>query len=223
MALPARDTEISVVDQVITTLRDRIIAADLAPGQRLVEADLTSRLGVSRGTLREAMRRLLAEGLLDAQHNRGFSVRRLTKKDLLDLLAIHEALACMAARLAAQNAADLVRRKQLALRWKMMAAPVKTGRLMDYLEHYPRFHDLVVDLSGNSYLIEQQRRLILYTFRKQFFLLIDQRTMEQWHRENSQILQAIEAFDGGKAHKAMAAHVSQFAKRVEQADDGLFA
>ena len=58
-------------------LKDGILAGRYAPGQRLIEADLTRDLGVSRGPLREAFRKLTAEGLIESVPNKGAVVRRL--------------------------------------------------------------------------------------------------------------------------------------------------
>jgi DNA-binding GntR family transcriptional regulator len=209
----------SVVDQITVTLRTQIVNGVLVPGQRLVEADLTESLGVSRSSLREALRKLVSDGLLDLRHNRGITVRRLTKSEILDLLHVHEALACTGARLAALNTKALSGRKLLNAHWHKMSVAAEQGYVMEFLNLYPIFHDQIFELSGNAPLIEMQKRLILYTFRRQLTTLIEVRTMRTWHREHGLIVAAIEANNGKKAAQAMTAHIEHFIHRVELAAD----
>lgn len=75
----------ATVDYVLEHLRQGIVRGRYAPGQRLIEADLTDELGVSRGPLREAMRRLSADDLLEIVPNRGAIVRRLSLREMLEL------------------------------------------------------------------------------------------------------------------------------------------
>ena len=73
-------------------LRAAIASGELAPGQRLVEADLSQRLGVSRGLLREAMQRLIQEGLLEGVRNRGIVVARLGGDEVRDIFIARSAV-----------------------------------------------------------------------------------------------------------------------------------
>jgi DNA-binding GntR family transcriptional regulator len=71
----------------------------LAPGQRLIENDIQRRYGVSRPTIREAVRRLAAEGLVELKHNSAATVRSLSRADVSSLFRIREVLEGLAARL----------------------------------------------------------------------------------------------------------------------------
>jgi DNA-binding FadR family transcriptional regulator len=68
----------SAVEQVVNSLFSGLMSNRFAPGQRLIEVDLTAEYGVSRGTLREAFRRLAADGLIEIVPHRGAIVRRLS-------------------------------------------------------------------------------------------------------------------------------------------------
>ena len=102
-------------DQITTRLIEGIQAGRYVPGQRLIEADLTAEYGVSRGTVREALSRLAAEGLIHLVPHRGAYIRSLTRTDVNDILLVVERLASLAARLAAEaigqgrNRADFTR------------------------------------------------------------------------------------------------------------------
>ena len=76
----------STVEYIADELRDAIMAGRLEPGEQLGEADLARRFEVSRGPLREAMQRLVSEGLLHAITNRGVFVTELTLEDVVPLL-----------------------------------------------------------------------------------------------------------------------------------------
>lgn len=82
--------------RIATSLRDSIIHGRLQAGQPLAEQDLAAEWGISRNTLREALRCLHAQGLVDYQHNRGVSVRRLSKRDVRDIYKTRRHLEMMA-------------------------------------------------------------------------------------------------------------------------------
>ncbi|MDG4864320.1 GntR family transcriptional regulator, partial [Streptomyces sp. T-3] len=94
----------SLRDRAYETLRRRIIEAQLQPGQRLVERDLAAELEVSRIPLREALRRLEADGLVLLVPHRGALVAPFTPTDVRDLFDVRESLESLAARLAAERA-----------------------------------------------------------------------------------------------------------------------
>ena len=94
---PARG---GTVEYVLEHLRNGVIQGRYAPGQRLIEAALTRDLRVSRGPLREAFRRLSAEGLLESVPHRGALVRRLTLREMKELFQIRVQLETLAAQLA---------------------------------------------------------------------------------------------------------------------------
>lgn len=93
----------SLVDAVTERLEAAIVAGELAPGERIREQTLATSLGVSRGPLREAIRRLEGRRLLDRKVNVGVSVAMLSPERLDNLLTVREALEGMACRLAAER------------------------------------------------------------------------------------------------------------------------
>jgi DNA-binding GntR family transcriptional regulator len=93
----------SVVDHVYTALRERILSGDLPRATKLRQATLAEELGVSRTPLREALRRLSAEGLVEFEPNRGATVSELDFGDMRHAWAARVALEPGAARLAAER------------------------------------------------------------------------------------------------------------------------
>src|SRR5688572_21947987 len=96
----------SLVDVVAERLEAAIVDGSLEPGSKLSEQALAASLGVSRGPLREAIRRLEGRRLLERTPNIGVRVAKLSLKDLHEVLQVREALEGMACGLAALNMTD---------------------------------------------------------------------------------------------------------------------
>src|SRR5919204_2708887 len=93
----------TAVDRAADGIRERLLAGDYAPGQRLIEVELVEELQVGRNTVREALARLASDGVVKIEPHRGASVPRLSVKELEELYAVREVLEGLAARLAALN------------------------------------------------------------------------------------------------------------------------
>ena len=91
---------------VVSRLRDMIIEGLLAAGNRIHEGELCQQLGISRTPLREALKVLAMEGLVDLTPGRGATVRQLTAKDIQDMLSVLSALERLAGVLTCQQATD---------------------------------------------------------------------------------------------------------------------
>src|ERR1700712_4281578 len=123
------------VERIAAELKGRILDGRLAPGQRLISRDMVEQLGISRGSLREAFRRLEADGLVDVVPNRGAVVRSLSAAEVANVYQIREALEGYAARVAAQNI-DIGDNRERLL------AVLEKGRV--HLER-PNFQEFIVD------------------------------------------------------------------------------
>ena len=145
-------------ERVAERLREDIRSGRLAPGQRLVEAELTRRHEVSRGPVREALARLQSEGLVTIEPNRGASVRRMGRQELEDLFWLRARLSGDAATLAAKRVGagegEAEMRAELARQHALRGAG-----LAPYTEANVRFHELIDRLSGNSALAAVLRNL----------------------------------------------------------------
>src|SRR5262249_54932236 len=93
----------TVVEHVIKSIRESVRQGRLAQGERLVVADLAKAFGVSVGPVREAIRRLAGEGLLEFTPHCGASVRAYTERDVREIFQVRGAIEGLAARLAAEN------------------------------------------------------------------------------------------------------------------------
>lgn len=144
-------------------LRDMVLDGTLKPGERLNEVALAAELGISRGPLREAIQRLVSEGLLTVISHRGAFVRTFTRQEIVDLYELRTALELHAVRLLCRRAADA----DLAdLEAVLSAAQEKVTATTETA--YPAeldFHLQIVVLTNNQALLsaalETQRLLSL--------------------------------------------------------------
>lgn len=90
-------------DVIFETLRKAIVSGDIKPGERLMEVSLANQMGVSRTPVREAIRRLEAEGLVTMTPRKGTHVSELSVKDIMDVLEVRTVLDKLATELAAKR------------------------------------------------------------------------------------------------------------------------
>ena len=141
-----------MVDRIAGELRRRIRRGELVGGQRLIEADWTQELGVSRGPVREALGRLASEGLVVIEAKRGAVVRRLLAKDIDDLYEARAAIEGQAAAAAARRIDEAGHRADLE---KLLAEHEEFaggGEFGQYLAASVRFHELVLEIADNEIL-----------------------------------------------------------------------
>ena len=100
------DAYLPLRDVVFNTLREAILKGELKPGERLMELQLASKLGVSRTPIREAIRMLEQEGLAVTMPRKGAEVAKMTLKDMEDVLEVREALDELAAKIACKKISD---------------------------------------------------------------------------------------------------------------------
>ncbi len=170
--LPVRG---GTVDYVLEHLREGILQGRYAPGQRLIEADLTSELGVSRGPLREAMRRLSADNLLEIVPNRGAIVRRLSMREMLELFSIRIALESHAAREATLALANADTRERFESDIKSIWQPGQRLPGAAYIEENRTFHQAIVRATGNERMMDltTQMQLPLIMFQLNGMLTLE--------------------------------------------------
>jgi DNA-binding GntR family transcriptional regulator len=156
----------ATVDYVVHHLREGILQGRYAPGQRLIEADLTHELGISRGPLREALRRLSADNLLEIVPNRGAIVRRLSMREMLELFAIRIALESHAAREATLALADPATRARFESEVRPIWAKAKRSPGPDYIAENKSFHQALIRATDNERLLalttQMQLPLIMF-------------------------------------------------------------
>jgi DNA-binding GntR family transcriptional regulator len=206
----------SLHEAIVTRVRDMIIEGTLAPGTRIHEGKLGEELGISRTPLREALKFLASEGLLELSPGRGALVRQFSAKDVQDALAVIGHLEGLAGRLACANATNAEIREVRQLHDQMMQMYRARDRL-PYFKLNQAIHSAILRLSKNESLsyvhgiLQARLRRIRY---------IGNEGPEKWAgavADHEIMIEALEARDGERLAAAMVAHMDRTWERVRHA------
>ncbi|ERS89591.1 MULTISPECIES: GntR family transcriptional regulator [Halomonas] len=200
----------TLAERVFQQLQDAIVRGEMAPGSKITEPGLSRTYGISRGPLREAMRRLEAHRLIERVPHVGARVVKLSMKELLELFDVREALESMAARLAAEHmTAEEIAGLREVLAVHERQSDLKSGEAYYQREGDLDFHYRIVQGSHNRMLVTMLCDDLYYLvrlYRTQFSAsgTRPQRAFVEHHR----IVDAIEAGDAELAELLMRRHVS---------------
>jgi DNA-binding GntR family transcriptional regulator len=200
----------ATVPFIVAWLRDDILARRVAPGERLVEGELTARFSVSRGPVREALRRLTAEGLIEHWPHRGALVRRLTGREIRELFEIRVEMEALAARLAAAAGSSERRARFIAAIEPIYVDAPRDG--CEYLKENAAFHDAVMTLADNLQLRDLALRLQLPLIMAQVGDVLTQSVLDASVQEHRAIAKAILERNAEAALARMRAHLERAAK-----------
>lgn len=196
----------SLAEAVADHLGKEIAEGRFRPGQRLIETQLCSAFGVSRTPMREALRMLAAEGLVDISSRKGARVADLTVESVSDVFRVRSTLEGLAAELAAREAApeDIADLAQLNAD---MHAEVVEGRARGFFDLNSAFHRRIAVVTGNSYLASLQLTTAARSFRPLFMALSQIGHLLDSVRDHESILDAIGKGDPVRAKKRMERHI----------------
>ena len=151
-------TRVSVADQVATLLRQRILDGEFRPGTQLQEIPLASLLGVSRNTMREAIRVLALEGLLRRSLHRGATVSQLSLHDVQEIYQLRRMLELPAVLAAHNPDRDILQELQAAV--EQYEKAVKNRDWARAVNHDLHFHSLIIRFHSNKRLNSFYRNMI---------------------------------------------------------------
>lgn len=140
-------------EQLVIALRRAILEAQLPPGERLVETSLAEQLGVSRGPLREAIRQLVEEGLVDQTPFRGAVVRSLSVEDIKEIYSFRLLLESFAFKIVWDKRTPEFFR-MLDSRHRALAYAIYSGDQQQAIKREMDLHGAVYEFSGHRSLIE---------------------------------------------------------------------
>lgn len=195
-------------------LREAIMNGSLPPGTQLGETELAGRFQVSRGPLREAMQRLVSEGLLRSERHRGLFVIDLEPEDIHDIYAARLAIERAALiRIVhgpdRDEAADLL---EEAVR--EMAGATSDENWSAVSEADTRFHEALVSASGSKRLVRMSRTLLIETRMCLSALRLTYASDEERVTEHKQITEAIRTGDRDAALSLLEAHMRDAVQRL---------
>ena len=201
-------------DVVFNTLRDAILKGDLKPGERLMELQLASKLGVSRTPIREAIRMLEQEGLAVTTPRKGAEVAKMTLKDMEDVLEIRDALDELAVRIACQKITD-EQLKQLEDVKELFEKNTQTNNVKNIAEADVSFHDVIYEATGNPKLVTLLNNLREQVYRYRVEYIKDPKNYPTLIAEHEAILDSLKNRDVKNAVEAMHVHVANQAEAVK--------
>jgi len=210
--LAPRSGEIaSFADRAYYAIRELIVTLELPPGAVVREPELTERLGIGRTPVREALRRLAQERLIEVFPRRGMFVTKVDVRDLARLCEVRAALEPEAARLAAERATQDDLDELRALIGELAAVRRRDPRALIDLDE--RIHRAIYHASHNPFLVETLEEYYAHALRIWMVALArtDLGTAVGGHRE---VLEAVVAGNATRAARLMREHVESFEDAV---------
>lgn len=206
----------TITEQVYRYLRDAIVKGELKPGERLVEQVIAEELGLSKTPVREAITRLEREGLVTTLPQRRSEVRRLSEKDVEDLMELRALLEAFAAKKAAERC-DEESLAELEGCLAAMEEALADGDLERYKSEDLAFHELILEKAGSQLLAQ-----VLARIRNQISLVMSTSVQVPGRpqaslAEHRAILQAIQARCGEETEDLTRAHLEATAETIRRA------
>lgn len=196
----------SLHETLVVRLRDLIVEGELEPGARISERLLCARFGISRTPLREALKVLASEGLVDLLPNRGARVVRLEDKDVEDMFEVMAALEALSGRLACARIGEPALAEIRALHYEMLAHYMRR-RLPDYFRLNQAIHQAIVDAAENPVLKATYLSLNARIRRARYFANMSDERWAAAVAEHEAILSALTERDGEKLARILDAHL----------------
>jgi len=194
--------------RAVHEIRELIISGDLKPGDRLLEHDLCEKFGISRTPLREALKILEKEGLVDLRRNRGALVSEMSPDEVTELFEFVSNIERVAVELAIERMEPKHLRRLQNMHDKMIRL-YREGQRRECFQTDYEIHTFIVSLAGNSILAETHNGLMARTRRGRYMSLFSQVRWDEAMEEHEQIMAAINRHDIKIAGDVMRRHVKQ--------------
>ncbi len=186
---------ITLHDEVASRLRAMILEGELPPGSRIPEPQLCAAFGVSRTPLREALKVLASEGLVELLHSRGAVVKRVSIDEIADIFEVMAGIEYMTGQLVCERATPDEIAKLMA--WHERLADFhKRGRRSDYFRQNQKIHRRIAELSGNRVLTEMHEDLSGKIRRARYMANLKQARWDESIQEHEAFMAALADRDG---------------------------
>jgi DNA-binding GntR family transcriptional regulator len=200
-------------------LRAAIVNGELLPGERLIEEELSARLGLGRAAVRMALVRLEHDGLVERERHRGARVRRVSEAEAIEILEARAALEGLAARHAALDAdeAAIARLREIVGEMRGLR---EAGDLIGLSNANARLHAAILEASGHETAKRLSRTLSSQIVRFQYRTVLLPGRPDRSLDEHADIVAAIVARDPNAAEQAMQRHLLHVAEALRMHRDG---
>jgi DNA-binding GntR family transcriptional regulator len=204
-----------LMDDVVDAIREAILSGKLAPGTRLIEDDLASKLAVSRGPIRQALFRLQQEGLVSHETHRGATVASVSQADIEEIYTLRTALERLAIEQACRRATveDLAPLDAILLLFQ--STPRVNITRKKVAEFDIDFHDAIFRAAHHNRLYrtwESLRSQVMV-----FLLLRDALPddyLDSWYRDHAKLVEAVRSRDVERATATIEEHIGSAYKRL---------
>ena len=193
-------------DHVMARLREMLIEGRIEPGAKLNERELSLRLQVSRTPLREAIKLLGAEGLVDLIPNRGAVAVKLTETDILQVFEMLAGLEAMSGELAAQRISAAQLQEIKALHYEMLAC-FERDDLSGYYRLNARIHLAINEAAANPLLMKSYKEINARVQSLRFRTNQNKFRWQQAVREHEEMVQALETRDAAAMRRVLTEHL----------------
>jgi DNA-binding GntR family transcriptional regulator len=212
--LPADDQKAQAAREA---LRDAILSGEYLPGERLVEAQLCERFGISRFTVRAALQDLTADGLVKVERNKGAHVRKVTLDEAVEITEVRMVLEGLVAARAAARVTD-AQASELDEIGLLMRRAVSAGEFRRYGDLNQRLHGLIRTIGGHhtaDSIIETLRGQLV---RHQFMISLHPGRPAISLPQHERIIEAIRERDPKAAESAMREHIASVIEALRDID-----
>jgi DNA-binding GntR family transcriptional regulator len=209
----------SLADRVVDWITAAILAGRMVPAQKLIEADISEALGISRGPVREALKRLEAQGVVSLSRHRGAYVHAFTRAETADLLVILEALTAVMARAAAEAVARGADGAEVRAALGQLKGEGGDGGLISQRRH---FYDALIAIGGNGQLAAIMPLMRIHLLRLQVQPWFSADDLHDRTAEYAAITDAVLAGDAKAAERAMRHHMQRMTARLQRLPDAAF-
>lgn len=199
-------SRLSLHDQVAVRLRTLLIEGRIAPGAKLNERELTEMLQVSRTPLREAIKLIAAEGLVDLLPNRGAIAVKLTDADILDTFEVLAGLEAMSGELAAQRITDAELAEISAMHFEMLASFTRRD-LSNYYRLNSAIHAAINQAAKNPVLTRTYNGINARVQSLRFRTNLNEAKWKHAMHEHELMVQALSARDSAAMRKVLVQHL----------------
>lgn len=207
-------SSLSTPERVAEAITKALLRREYSVGQRLVEAELTQKMGVSRSTVREALKILASRGVVEIIPHKGAAIRGLSLTDAESLLAVLEVLTGLAARLAAEKIDRPRNRQRFAAAARPLIESDEERHLEEALDRRAKFYQAMFDIADSEDLNRAVPTWRAHLFRNQFFAFHTRADVGAMKREYRSIAEAILAGDAAKAELQTRRHFQKTRERM---------
>ena len=206
----------SLHDTIVNRVRAMVYDGDLKPGDKVPERLLCETLGISRTPLREALKVLASEGVLELLPNRGARVAKLTAADVDEMFPVMGALEALAGELACANASEADLAELRALHYQMALHHTR-GERAEYFALNQKIHEKIMGSAGNDLLVAMYEGLAGRIRRARYISSITPERWKQAMAEHEDMLAALEARDGPRLALVLRGHLQNKCEAVKEA------